>query len=182
MLTRLLRVSELLKEIVTGGRVLQIDRGAVLVELYLAIGLIGVVFQRRRGVADSHKLGALCVAQQGGGYRDIFSRLVVLHLHVHVAIVQRTEHLFQQIPQLLVSDLLQLVEGLKLWQILVVDGIPVQSQLFLIVPQCIALVQTIPQHLELAGIAGLGFAKRQLVLAAVAHQRVALFTACTQCQ
>ena len=84
---------------------------------------------------------------------------MILQLHVHVAIVQRTDHLFREFFQLIIRHILLLVKGLKLWKILVVDGIPVQSQLFLIVPQCIALVQTIPQHLELAGIAGLGFAR-----------------------
>ena len=107
---------------------------------------------------------------------------MILQLHCHVAIVQRTDHLFREFFQLIIRHILLLVKGLKLWKILVVDGIPVQSQLFLIVPQCIALVQTIPQHLELASIAVFGLAKRQLVLVAIAHQRVALFTACTQCQ
>ena len=139
--------------------------------------LAQIVLQRGRVEVRIPKIGALFVALTAGRYGDKITRLVVLQLHNHVAVVQRTNYFCCQFLQLIVCDLFLLVGGLKLRQIVVVNGVPVQSVVSLVVPQCIVLVQTIPQYLELAGIAVLCLGKRQYVFVGVVHQCVALLMA-----
>ena len=110
---------------------------------------------------------------------------MVHKLYIHVTVVQRGDHLGHQGLERRVGHFgVGLVEGLELRQVLVVDGIPVQPVLFLIVPEGVVLVHGVPEYTELAGIALLGLTERQIVGVGIVHQRVSILVARAdgQCQ
>ena len=95
----------------------------------------------------------------------------------HVAVVKWRAHFGKQCLQLFIGDGLLLVENLELWQVFIVDSIPVKTILVLIVPQRIILVQSVPQDLELLCKAGVGLVESHRVVVVIGHQSVALFAA-----
>ena len=94
----------------------------------------------------------------------------------HVAVVKRRANLSDQFLKLSVGDIVFLIEDLKLRQIFIVDGVPIESALFLKVPPRVILVESVPQYLELLGKAGVGLTESHLVEVVVGHQTVALAT------
>ena len=103
--------------------------------------------------------------------------LMIKEFDRHVPIVQRGCHFLHQRLQFLVGNFIFLVKRLEFRQHHLIVLIPVQTILFLIVPQRVSAVHSFPEHSKLASKGFFGFRESHDVFIGVVQRYVTVLVA-----
>ena len=104
---------------------------------------------------------------------------MVLELYREVTVMQRSHHLFHEILEFFVSNVILLVKSLELRKEGSIVLVPVKTVLLLIIPQRIVDVQRFPEHAVFPGKAILRLAKGQFIVVGITHDNIVLLV--TRC-